>query len=201
MESTKKHPTKSDSGWWLVHQPLWKNMSQNGNLPQVGVKIKYLKPLPSDGMEFFTDASPLFEIDSLVIDICVGAFQGSMIFFEGRDGEWVEHHDLHDMLLFFFKALLPGKLAWNTKKMEVWFRWFSFSKGWVLGSSRWSSGVYTWNDNSNDKPFVLGVTWCTAPGKIEPSVPGRHSSHGLCPVAAQERHVPTGDGSLAIGAQ
>ena len=76
-------------------------MSQNGNLPQVGVKIKYLKPLPSDGMEFLTDASPLFEIDSLVINICVGAFQGSMNCFEGRDGEWVEHHDLQDMLLFF----------------------------------------------------------------------------------------------------
>ena len=29
---------KNQSGWWF--QPIWKNMSQNGNLPQVGVKIK-----------------------------------------------------------------------------------------------------------------------------------------------------------------
>ena len=27
--------------------------------------------------------------------------------------------------------------------MEVWFRWFSFSIGWFLGSSRWFSGVYS----------------------------------------------------------
>ena len=26
------------SGWWL--QPIWKNISQDGNLPQIGVKIK-----------------------------------------------------------------------------------------------------------------------------------------------------------------
>ena len=32
-------------GWWF--QPPLKNISQNGNLPQVGVKKKYLKPPPS----------------------------------------------------------------------------------------------------------------------------------------------------------
>jgi len=36
------------SGWWF--QPSGKNISQNGNFPQVGVKIKkYLKPPPSYG--------------------------------------------------------------------------------------------------------------------------------------------------------
>ena len=36
----------SKSGW--LFQPSWKIISQNGNLPQVGVKIKkYLKPPPS----------------------------------------------------------------------------------------------------------------------------------------------------------
>ena len=29
------------SRWWL-NQPFWKNISQNGNLPQVGLKIKYI---------------------------------------------------------------------------------------------------------------------------------------------------------------
>ena len=29
---------KSQSGWWF--QPIWKNISQMGNLPQLGVKIK-----------------------------------------------------------------------------------------------------------------------------------------------------------------
>ena len=34
------------SSWWL-NQPIWKHISQNGNLPQIGVKIKkYLKPPP-----------------------------------------------------------------------------------------------------------------------------------------------------------
>ena len=31
-------------GWWF--QPLWKNISQIGSLPQVGVKKAYLKPPP-----------------------------------------------------------------------------------------------------------------------------------------------------------
>ena len=45
---------------WLVVSTQLKNISQNGNLPQVGVKIKkYLKPPPSkgphsvDGINFF----------------------------------------------------------------------------------------------------------------------------------------------------
>ena len=39
--------THGFSGWWL-NQPLWKNISQNGNLPQIGVTIKKcLKPPPS----------------------------------------------------------------------------------------------------------------------------------------------------------
>ena len=33
---------------WLVVSTHLKNVSQNGNLPQLGVKKKYLKPPPSD---------------------------------------------------------------------------------------------------------------------------------------------------------
>ena len=34
------------SSWWF--QPIWKSISQNGNLPQVGMKIiKKMKPPPS----------------------------------------------------------------------------------------------------------------------------------------------------------
>lgn len=48
--------------------------------------------------------------------------------FEGRDGEWVEHHDLHDMLLFF-QGFTPWKISMEQKKMEVWFRWVFLFKG------------------------------------------------------------------------
>ena len=48
----KKHPKKVTffaefpASWWF--QPIWKNISQIGSFPQVGVKIKkYLKPPPS----------------------------------------------------------------------------------------------------------------------------------------------------------
>ena len=42
----KFHPPKNTlnnkgfSGWWF--QPLLKNISQNGNLPQIGMKIKQI---------------------------------------------------------------------------------------------------------------------------------------------------------------
>ena len=35
----------------------------------------------------------------------------------------------------------PGKLSWNPK-MEVWFRWFSVSIGWFLGSMSNSRGLH-----------------------------------------------------------
>jgi len=38
-EENKTHKIQvMETGWWF--QPLWKNMSQNGNLPQMWVKIK-----------------------------------------------------------------------------------------------------------------------------------------------------------------
>ena len=39
---------QSQTSWWF--QPIWKNISQNGSFPQIGVRIKkYLKPPPSKG--------------------------------------------------------------------------------------------------------------------------------------------------------
>ena len=43
--NNKSH-LKNKSGWWL-NQPIWKNMSQIGHLPQIGLKINiFTKPPP-----------------------------------------------------------------------------------------------------------------------------------------------------------
>ncbi len=34
----KKHVPTTNTSWWF--QPIWKNISQNWNLPQIGMKIK-----------------------------------------------------------------------------------------------------------------------------------------------------------------
>ena len=49
------------SSWWLVHQPIWKNMLVKlDHLPQVGVKIKkHLKPPPSSFCLFFVPHRPM----------------------------------------------------------------------------------------------------------------------------------------------
>ena len=60
QKTNKKHKWKNpglsgfederNSSWWL-NQPIWKNMSQNGNLPQIGVKIKEdLKPTTQNSL-------------------------------------------------------------------------------------------------------------------------------------------------------
>ena len=47
-----------------------------------------------------------------------------------------------------FSWIHPGKLTWNTV-MEVWFRWFSFSKWAVSGSMLIFQGVPFWPSGGN----------------------------------------------------
>ena len=60
----KENVKKSSKKYWLVVSTPLKNISQNGNLPQIGVKEKkYLKPPPR-----LTSSQRIIAVEFLVAD-------------------------------------------------------------------------------------------------------------------------------------